>query len=147
VDEFRHSREEALAGADINTCVGTIEKSAVSAVHNMLEGIINGVPRIVSHQYWWVGPYPTGWPAPPDPNGYRLEVHGEADLKVDFTQTAQGVRPITANLIASAARTVNAIPTEPSAEGAERTRGCGQPCDERSSKNHTISSATASARS
>lgn len=82
----------------------------MSAVHNALEGLVGGVARIVSHQYYWVGPYPSDWVSPPDPNGYRLEVKAESNLMLDFTQSGPGLTPLDANLIASAWRTVNAIP-------------------------------------
>lgn len=110
IDEFRHSRREATAELDFEVAAGTINKGMVSAVQNTLEGLINGVPRIISHQYYWVGPYPGGWAAPPDPNGYRLEIKAESNLTLDFTQSGPGLTPLDANLIASAWRTVNSIP-------------------------------------
>jgi hypothetical protein len=110
IDDFRHSHCEAVADSSFEVAAGTIGKGMVSAVHNTLEGIVNGVPRIISHQYYWVGQYPGGWAAPPDPNGYRLVVNAESNLTLDFTQSGEGLTPLDANLIASAWRTVNSIP-------------------------------------
>lgn len=121
IDEFRASRREAIAQEAIDIPSMTLNKGAVSAIHNTLEAIVNGVPRIMVHEYYWAGPYPESWLPAPHPNdlcvqmnqpaeGYWMRVRGDADVTLTFAQSAWGKTPLASAMVAAAWRLVNSIP-------------------------------------
>jgi hypothetical protein len=112
IDELRQSGKSAPATRSFDTPVFHVEKGTVAAVYHRLEGISDGVCRVVADGYYRIGgpdQYPADWPPFIEPSGYRLVVDGEPQLRADLFVGSADADGMDAVLAAAAHRAVNAI--------------------------------------
>jgi hypothetical protein len=111
LERIEESTERAPAPETLDSAVGPIEAGTTAGIRFELRGIVDGQPRVVvEHANRMRDDVAPDWPTIAGGNGYRIVIEGEPSYQCDLQLATPSGDPVEAALIATAMRTVNAIP-------------------------------------
>jgi 4-hydroxy-tetrahydrodipicolinate reductase len=111
VTEVRERHERRPAPERIDLGFGVVEAGTTAALRFEVQGIVDGVPRIVvEHVTRLHDDLAPDWPQPVGHSGYRVVVTGNPTYTLDLQMMGDDGDHNTAGLVGTAGRIVNAIP-------------------------------------
>jgi 4-hydroxy-tetrahydrodipicolinate reductase len=111
VDRVYETYERLPAPERFTVDAGTIEAGTVAALRFEIVGVVHGEPKLtIEHVTRLRDDLAPDWPAPPGSGGYRIEVIGSPTFHVELSMTGEDGDHNTGGLLATAMRTLNAIP-------------------------------------
>ena len=119
LDEIRETLERRPLEADVTNAMGLFEAGSQGALRFEVQGIVDGVPRIVIEHVTRIGPdCAPDWPVPPDggAGAHRVVIEGRPRIEVSLEATDEGGNRAAGGNATAANRLVNAIPWLTAAE-------------------------------
>ena len=119
LDEIRETLERRPLEADVTNAMGLFEAGTQGALRFEVQGIVDGVPRIVIEHVTRIGPdCAPDWPLPPDggAGAHRVVIEGRPRIEVSLEATDEGGNRAAGGNATAANRLVNAIPWLTAAE-------------------------------
>ena len=119
LDEIRETLERRPLEADVTNAMGLFEAGTQGALRFEVQGIVDGMPRIVIEHVTRIGPdCAPDWPLPPDggAGAHRVVIEGRPHIEVSLEATDEGDNRAAGGNATAANRLVNAIPWLTAAE-------------------------------
>ena len=119
LDEIRETLERRPLEADVTNGMGLFERGTQGALRFEVQGIVDGVPRIVIEHITRIGAdCAPDWPLPPDggDGAHRVVIEGRPRIEVSLEATDEGGNRAAGGNATAANRLVNAIPWLTTAE-------------------------------
>lgn len=113
LDEVRETLERRPLEADVTNAMGLFEAGTQGALRFEVQGVVDGVPRIVVEHVTRIDPAcAPDWPLPPDggAGAHRVVVEGRPRIEVTLEATDEGGNRAAGGNATAANRLVNAIP-------------------------------------
>jgi hypothetical protein len=117
--ELRETLERRPLEADVTNAMGTFGAGTQGALRFEVQGLVDGVPRIVIEHVTRIDPEcAPDWPLPPDggAGAHRVVIEGRPRIEVSLEATDEGGNRSAGGNATAANRLVNAIPWLTSAE-------------------------------
>ncbi|MFC7494704.1 MULTISPECIES: dihydrodipicolinate reductase [unclassified Nocardioides] len=113
LDEIRETLERLPLDADVTNAMGLFEAGSQGALRFEVQGVVDGVPRIVVEHVTRIDPgCAPDWPTPPDggAGAHRVVIEGRPRIEVSLEATDEGGNRAAGGNATAANRLVNAIP-------------------------------------
>jgi hypothetical protein len=113
LDEIRERLERRPLEADVANGMGLFERGTQGALRFEVQGVVDGVPRIVIEHVTRIGPdCAPDWPLPPDggDGAHKVVIEGRPRIEVNLEATDEGGNRAAGGNATAANRLVNAIP-------------------------------------
>ena len=113
LDEIRETLERRPLETDVTNGMGLFEEGTQGALRFEVQGIVDGVPRIVVEHVTRISPdCAPDWPLPPDggAGAHRVVIEGRPRIEVSLEATDEGDNRAAGGNATAANRLVNAIP-------------------------------------
>ena len=111
LDSITETYERLPAPETFAIDAGTIEAGTAAALRFEVRGIVNGRPAIVvEHVTRLRDDLAPDWEQGPDGGGYRIEVLGSPNYRMDLSMTGEDGDHNTGGLLGTAMRVLNAVP-------------------------------------
>jgi hypothetical protein len=113
LDEIRETLERRPLDADVTNGMGLFERGTQGALRFEVQGVVDGVPRIVIEHVTRIGPgCAPDWPLPSDggDGAHRVVIEGRPRIEVNLEATDEGGNRAAGGNATAANRLVNAIP-------------------------------------
>jgi 4-hydroxy-tetrahydrodipicolinate reductase len=115
LDEIRETHERIPAPETFETPIGTVEKGTMAALRFEVQGIVDGVPRlVVDHVTRLRDDLAPHWPR--SDGGYRVIIEGVPRMVVSLDMEDEHGDHAVGGVVLTATRLVNAIPSVCAAE-------------------------------
>jgi hypothetical protein len=119
LDEIRETLDRRPLEADVTNAMGLFEAGTQGALRFEVQGVVDGVPRIVIEHVTRIGAdCAPDWPRPPDggAGAHRVVIEGRPRIEVSLEATDEGGNRAAGGNATAANRLVNAIPWLTAAE-------------------------------
>lgn len=119
LDEIRETLERRPLEADVTNAMGLFAAGTQGALRFEVQGVVDGVPRIVIEHVTRIGAdCAPDWPLPPDggAGAHRVVIEGRPRIEVSLEATDEGDNRAAGGNATAANRLVNAIPWLTAAE-------------------------------
>ncbi|WP_345527391.1 dihydrodipicolinate reductase [Nocardioides endophyticus] len=119
LDEIRETLERRQLEVDVTNAMGLFEAGTQGALRFEVQGVVDGVPRIVIEHVTRIGAdCAPDWPLPPDggAGAHRVVIEGRPRIEVSLEATDEGDNRAAGGNATAANRLVNAIPWLTAAE-------------------------------
>jgi hypothetical protein len=119
LDEIRETLERRPLDADVTNAMGLFAAGTQGALRFEVQGVVDGVPRIVIEHVTRIGAdCAPDWPLPPDggAGAHRVVIEGRPRIEVSLEATDEGDNRAAGGNATAANRLVNAIPWLTAAE-------------------------------
>jgi hypothetical protein len=119
LDEIRETLERRPLEDDVTNAMGLFEAGTQGALRFEVQGVVDGVPRIVIEHVTRIGAdCAPDWPLPPDggAGAHRVVIEGRPRIEVSLEATDEGDNRAAGGNATAANRLVNAIPWLTAAE-------------------------------
>ncbi|WP_345522285.1 dihydrodipicolinate reductase [Nocardioides conyzicola] len=113
LDEIRETLQRRALESDVTNPMGLFEAGTQGALRFEVQGIVDGVPRIVVEHVTRIGPdCAPDWPRPADggAGAHRVVIEGRPRIEVSLEATDEGGNRAAGGNATAANRLVNAIP-------------------------------------
>ncbi|MFC6044561.1 NAD(P)H-dependent amine dehydrogenase family protein [Nocardioides hankookensis] len=113
LDEIRETLERRPLESDVSNAMGLFEAGTQGALRFEVQGVVDGVPRIVVEHVTRISPdCAPDWPLPPDggAGAHKVVIEGRPRIEVSLEATDEGDNRAAGGNATAANRLVNAIP-------------------------------------